>query len=132
CRVAPDVSRTEVPALEHRDVLDAVPRCEIVGGGEPVSPAPDNDHIVAATGLGLAPGAPPFRTQERAPCQGECGVMAKFGHGSLPVPEVACSVAPAHGYSWLSIVAAQLLILDAKIYGAVKKNFGDGHVPILA
>jgi hypothetical protein len=39
---------------------------------------------------------------------------------------------PANGYSQPLIVTAETLFLDAKIYGAMKKIFGDGRLPILA
>src|SRR3546814_3953073 len=59
-RVAPDVAAAEPPLLQHRDPGDAVALGEIVGGGEPVPAAADDDDLVGRLRLRRAPHALPL------------------------------------------------------------------------
>ena len=53
--VAPDIAGAEIRLLDHRDIGDAVLLGEIIGGGETVTAAADDHHVVGRLGLGLAP-----------------------------------------------------------------------------
>jgi hypothetical protein len=54
-RVPAHVAAAQPPALEHRDIGDAVLRGEVVRGGQPVAAAADDHHVVATPRLGVAP-----------------------------------------------------------------------------
>jgi len=53
--VAPDIPRADIAALDHRDIGQPVILGEVIGGGEPVSAAPDDDDVIFRLGLRLAP-----------------------------------------------------------------------------
>src|SRR5206468_211840 len=53
--VAPAAAATEIVPLEHGDVGHAVVLCQIVGGGQTVNAAADNDDIVAIPHRALGP-----------------------------------------------------------------------------
>ncbi len=53
--VAPDIAGAEIGLLDHGDIGDAVLLGEVIGGGETVPAAADDDNVVGLLGLGLAP-----------------------------------------------------------------------------
>ena len=55
----PTLPRPMAALLEHGDIGDAVVAGQVVGGGEPMPAAADDDHVVAGFGLRIAPGALP-------------------------------------------------------------------------
>src|SRR5687768_12285640 len=67
-RIASDIALSDPAALEERDVADAVLAGEIEGGGEAVPAATDDDHVIGALRLRLAPcGLPAFVAGEAVP-----------------------------------------------------------------
>jgi len=69
--VAPDIARADAGLLEHRHVVDAVVGGQVIGGGEAMAAAADDDHVIARFGTGRAPGRAPGLAGERMPEQGE-------------------------------------------------------------
>src|SRR6516162_11512763 len=57
--VTANVAESDRPALEHRNVGDAMLGGEVERGREPVAAATDDHHPVAGTGARLCPGARP-------------------------------------------------------------------------
>jgi len=57
--VATGVAAADPALLEHGDVADAMLLGEVVGGGETVAAAADDDHVVFRAGLRAAPGRRP-------------------------------------------------------------------------
>src|SRR5262249_210894 len=57
--VAPGIAAAEPTFLQHRNVGDAVLLGEVVGGGQAVAAATDDDHIIVRLRLGAAPGLLP-------------------------------------------------------------------------
>src|SRR3546814_10809100 len=81
-RVAPDVASAEPALLQHRDPGDAVVLGEVVGGGEPVSAAADDDHVVGRLRLRRAPHALPLAVAAQGIAEeGKDGVAR---HGGIP------------------------------------------------
>jgi hypothetical protein len=78
--VAPGVAAAQPAALEHGDVGDLVFLGEIVGGGEAVPAAADDDHVVGRLGLRRAPGrGPVLMVRERVSQQAENGIAGRHG-----------------------------------------------------
>ena len=74
--VAPDIARAEIALLEHRHIGDAVVLRQVIGGGQPVPAAADNDHIIMAFGLRLPPGRlPALVAGQRLFENGKCGIF---------------------------------------------------------
>jgi hypothetical protein len=57
--VAADIAGAEPALLENGDIADVVLAGEVVGGGEPVAAAADNDDVVIGLRSRLAPGRRP-------------------------------------------------------------------------
>ena len=72
--VAADVARTDVVALQHCHVGDAVPCRQVVGGRETVTATADDDHVIGRARRGCTPGTRPGGAGERMSCQRECRV----------------------------------------------------------
>ena len=57
--VAPDIATAEVALFEHGDIGEAVVLREVVGGGEAMAAATDDERVIGRLGIGVAPGGPP-------------------------------------------------------------------------
>ena len=62
------VAAADPALLEHGDIADAVFLGEIVGGGEPVAAAADDDRRIGALRLRAAPGLRPALVMADARC----------------------------------------------------------------
>ena len=57
--VAPDIAGADIGPLEHRHIPHPVVLGQVIGGGQAMPAAADDDGIVGALGLGRAPGPRP-------------------------------------------------------------------------
>ena len=74
--VAPGVAASDVPLFQDGDAADAMLLDQVVGGGEPVAAAADDDHVVSGLRIGTPPGALPILVVgERVPRQAEEGIL---------------------------------------------------------
>src|SRR5262249_49311065 len=57
--IAPGIAAAEPALLDHRDVGNAVILGKVIGGGEPMPAAADENHLIGGSGCGIAPGRRP-------------------------------------------------------------------------
>ena len=90
-RVATGIAAAEPALLEHRDAADTVPLRKVVGGGQPMPAAADDDGVIARLRLGAAPRRRPVpMPRQRVPRQAEERIPAKRLNGSR-VPTHRCA-----------------------------------------
>ena len=79
-RVPPGVAAADPPLFQHRDPRDAVRLREIVGRGEAMAAAAEDDRVVGLLRFGRAPGGLPASLAGKAFLQQRQGGIAS-GHG---------------------------------------------------
>src|SRR5580700_4551626 len=57
--IAPDIAETDTPALQHRDIADAVILGKIIGACQAMTATADDDDIIGRLGHRLAPSRAP-------------------------------------------------------------------------
>ena len=74
--VAPRVTRTDIAFFKHGNILDAVVFGKVIRRCEPMSSAPDNDHVIGFFRLRVSPSPlPMLMSGERIAQQRPCRVM---------------------------------------------------------
>ena len=72
--VAADIAGSQVSALEHGNIADAMPRRQVVGRGQTMTTATDDDHVVGRLGIRGAPRALPARVGQGPAREREAGI----------------------------------------------------------
>jgi len=87
--VAPGIAGADHALFQHRHIAEAVHLGEVIGGGQPMPAAADDDHVISGLGRGVAPGRGPALlagepigedAEEGIAHEGSLGTIAA-GHG---------------------------------------------------
>ena len=120
-RVAPDVAAAQIALFQHRDIGQPVFAGKVIGGGQPVAAAADDDGVILGLGFGIAPmGRPALVACQPLAQNAQTGKphlmpssSPRPGKASFPVQRYQCGTAQTGRFPTGFVVSALFSLAGA-------------------